>query len=73
MQLNIHNAQPLITADPRIAGAAVKIVLAGGASLSEDAAHRATGISYFVWKRGDIARQVLDLVHELEPEAPLAA
>lgn len=66
MNLNIHNAGPVMTADLNVLGAAVKIILAGGSELSEAEMKRASGASYYLWKsKGDA---ITGLVRALEPQ-----
>lgn len=64
MILEIQNARPALTADLQVVGAAVRILVAGGSTLSEKEARRASGASPYLWRtRG---RQILSLVQEME-------
>lgn len=61
MNLNIHNAGPVLSADLNVLGAAVKIILAGGSELSEAEMKRASGASYHLWKsKGDAIRSLVE-------------
>lgn len=61
MNLNIHNAGPVLSADLNVLGAAVKIILAGGSELSEAEMKRASGASYHLWKsKGEAIRALVE-------------
>ena len=61
MNLSIHNAGPVLSADLNVLGAAVKIILAGGSELSEAEMKRASGASYHLWKsKGDAIRALVE-------------
>lgn len=64
MTLQVENITPLLAADARTTGAAVKILVAGGSELSEAEARRAAGLSKYVWEQD--GRGILDLVRLLE-------
>jgi len=50
VKLNSENPGAIMMAELNVLGAAVKIILAGGAGLTEDQAKRASGASYHLWK-----------------------
>ncbi len=62
MNLTINNVVPMFSADPTALGAAIKIIVAGGSTLDDDAQRRASGCSPHVWtrKREETIRLVLD-------------
>lgn len=64
MRLTIENALPILTADALIAGAAVKVLMAGGSELTDDRAYIAAQLSPYLWTRH--ASAVMDLVGRLE-------
>ena len=64
MRLIINNPQPIIPADARKVGAAIKIILAGGSNLAEQKAARASGLSAYVWSQD--GAEILDLVKQME-------
>jgi len=64
MHLSIFNTQPLIPAEPLLAGAAIKVMLAGGTKITLDQARRGSGLSKFLWlKHQD---EILEMVKALE-------
>lgn len=68
MNFEIHNCNRLLGAELHVAGAAVKILIAGGSSLSEDEMRRASGATYYLWK--EKGAQIRSLVDELEAVQP---
>ena len=64
MMLVLENTQPIIAADARVVGAAVKILVAGGTTLDADDIERASGVTSWVWGNYGIA--ILSMVALLE-------
>lgn len=64
MNLEIENTAPIPAAEPRILGAAVKIIFSGGSSLSVADQARASGVSPFIWQADK--RKIRGMVKTLE-------
>lgn len=62
--LVIENTQPMVAADPRMVGAAIKIIAAGAQHADDEDQRRAAGVSRFVW--GEKADVIKALVQQLE-------
>jgi hypothetical protein len=67
MQVTIEHAAPLIAADLNVAGAAVKVLIAGGSALNEQQARKASGASAYLWREKGGA--IMSLVSEIEATA----
>ncbi len=64
MTITIANLGPLAVASLNVVGAAVKIRLAGGSSLTEQEMKRASGASYHLWSAK--GAEIKALVDEME-------
>lgn len=61
MSLHIYNAGPVMASDLNVLGAAVKILVAGGSTLSEPEMKRASGASYHLWRsKGEAIRSLVE-------------
>lgn len=63
-ELVIRNPTPIITANPAVLQAAMRILIAGGLSVRERDMRIASGASRFVWSRHNV--EIRRLVHQLE-------
>lgn len=67
MEFKIDDTRPIISANYRVVGAALKILVAGGAALDDESRARASGMTAWVWERQNDS--IMRLVERLELEA----
>lgn len=61
--MKLQNQSALITAEPSVVGAAVKIMAAGGIEIDERAAQKVSGLSPYMW--GRVGSEVIYLMRRL--------
>jgi len=59
--IKITNTTAFMLADPRVLGAAIRVIAQGGADSDEDKIQKLSGLSAFVWKtEGAMVVNLLD-------------